>query len=387
MSTERLTVTAAASVMAEATPVARRRNRRFFSAGSAILLTLFVCFLILEVGLRLSGRYNFGNSEGYFAHGGISYVLKKNVTKEVIWPSMSFTVHTSDLGFRAKQPGPQNIGKRPYCVFLGASDVFGNGLNYEDTFVGIFGERISRHGLDVVNLGIAGHHLIEQTELFRQFLARVPTPPKEVLVVFNPLFIGGYDDIHATVTVRRGDLFEQENWRMALTRKLLANTSAIYCFFRDSIRHLQHKYSSGGEEFALSFYIERFSAKHRIHQPEVTQGFLAELKKLDELIRKAGATPIHIYCPPGGTFLLNDLVAKGKLEKGLVDTAYFADIVRNHAQAEGIRFIDLTRPVQAHYDQGEKITFERDGHYNGPTSKLVGEYLYEQLKPASPANL
>jgi hypothetical protein len=358
-------------------------SRPSFIARSLFLAgTIVVCLGMLEAGLRISGRYLMDNAEGYFAPAGISYGLKKNFSKQVVWPTMTFKVNTSDQGYRAAAPGPQNIGKRPYYVTLGASDVFGNGLDYESTFVGILAERLkNEHNMDLANLGVAGHHLIEQTEMFRHFLSTTPAPPKAVLVIFNPLFIGGYDDTHPTVTVRRGDLFEQKSWRIALLRKVLSNTSAAYCFFRDSIRQIQQRYTKG-EDFALSFYIERFSAQHRIHRPEVAEGFLKELKKLDDLIRSVNATPIFVYCPPSGGFLLNDLMANGKLEKGLVDTQYFVDIVRKYADAQGVRFIDLHPPVQARYDKGEKLNFERDGHYNGPTSKIVGEYLYEQLRPA-----
>src|SRR5687767_10585053 len=67
-----------------------------------ILGTVLLCMVILEVGLRVTGRYRMGAVSGYLAEGGLSYVLKKNATKTVFWPGMSWRVYTCDLGFRAE---------------------------------------------------------------------------------------------------------------------------------------------------------------------------------------------------------------------------------------------------------------------------------------------
>ena len=336
---------------------------------------------MLEVGLRILHRYPMDNHEGYFAQGGISYVLKKNVTKDVVWPTMSFTVHTSDLGFRAPQSGSQHIGERPYYAVLGASDAFGNGLDYDETFVGILADKLKRsNNIDVVNLSIAGQHLMEQSALFKQFASSEKQAPKAVVIIFNPLFIGGYNDNNPNVVVRRGDLYEDENWRFALFKNMLGNTSSIYCFIRDGVRNVQYKYLAH-EDFALSFYIKRFSSKHRIHNPEVSQDFLVKLKDLTQYIRSLNAVPIGVYCEPAGGFLLNDLLQKGKLEAGAIDTKFFVDLVQNFCAEEGIQFVNTASVVQERYDKGEKLNFDGDGHYNGPTSQLVGNYLYDVLNP------
>lgn len=353
----------------------------FMARLLVVLLTLFVCLLTLEIGLRLTGRYRTGEVSGYLEAGGISYVMKKNASKTVYWPGFSWDVFTCDLGFRAKQPGPRNLDRKPYFAVLGSSDSFGNGLNYENTFVGVLDERMDAKGIEVVNMSIAGHHLQEQAALFKQFARSTTNHPTTVLIFFNPNFIGGYDDNHTNVVVRRGELFPRERWRMAMAKMILANSSTSYCFFKDGIRRLQQKYI-GREDFSLSFYVERFSSRHPIRQPERTQDFLNSLKDLTDFIRSLGATPICVYCPPAGQIDLNNMVAKGKLEAGLIDTQFFVDIVRQHCDAEGIRFVNLEPPVQERYNRGEKLNFDADGHYNAPTSRMVGEYLYNVLVPA-----
>jgi len=346
-----------------------------------VFVTLLCCLITLEVGLRAVGRYRMSGVSGYLEAGGPSYVLKKNVSRTVFWPGFSWNVHTCDLGFRARRPGPRNLDGKPYFAVLGSSDSFGNGLDYENTFIGVLDERMDAKGIEVVNMSIAGHHLQEQAALFKQFARSTTNHPTTVLIFFNPNFIGGYDDNHTNVVVRRGELFPKERWRMAMAKMIIANSSASYCFFKDGIRRLQQKYV-GREDFSLSFYVQRFSSKHPIHQPERTQDFLNNLKDLTDFIRSLNATPICVYCPPAGQIDLNNMVAKGQLEAGLIDTQFFVDIVRRHCDAEGIRFVNLESPVQERYNRGEKLNFDADGHYNGPTSRMVGEYLYNVLMPA-----
>jgi hypothetical protein len=201
-----------------------------------------------------------------------------------------------------------------------------------------------------------------------------------VIIVLQPLFIGGYDDIHEGTSVRWGALFPAQNWRLPLARWLLANSSASYCFFRDAIRNIPGRYSSGEDSF-LSFYVERYSPRHRIRSPEKTRDFLDHLESLDAYIRSLGAVPVHVYCPPAGGFLLNDLVARGELASDLVDARFFSDLVRAHCESKGVRLINVEPLLQQRYERGLPLNFDGDGHFNETTSRLVGEYLYEQLKP------
>ena len=106
------------------------RTERVFSTAIAnclvVLGTLAVCLAILEVGLRVTGRYQMSTLGGFLEPGGVSYRMKANATKRIEWPRMSFTVYTDDLGFRYKRPGRRPLGAKPYYAVLGSSEVFGN---------------------------------------------------------------------------------------------------------------------------------------------------------------------------------------------------------------------------------------------------------------------
>jgi len=127
--------------------------------------------------------------------------------------------------------------------------------------------------------------------------------------------------------------------------------------------------------------VERYSTDHRIRKPDVTEKFRTHLHRLERRIRELGATPIYVYGPTVGGFLLNQMKAEGRIDGSLFDTAFFMELARRQAEEAGIRFINLEPLLQAKYDQGEVLNFAGDAHFNGPTSLLIGEYLYQELAP------
>ncbi len=345
-----------------------------------VFATILASLVLLEVGLRVIGRYRTGTIGGHLRPGGLSFLLKTNFSKTVNWPATTFTVHTCDFGFREKQPGARRFDGSPYVAILGSSEVFGNGLDYKLTFVGVLAEKLGPRGVQVINMAVPGHHLLEQVDVFEDFVRHAPQMPQQVVIIIDPLLIGGYDDVHDDVTVKLGGLFPKDNWRVPLVRKLLADLSTSYCYFRDGIRNLQTEIA-GRPDLDLSFYLERYSTKHRLHTPAVQEDMFRHLKSLEARIRSVGATPVCVYIPTVGGFFLDKLKREQKLDGGLFDTSFFPEILRTHCQAEGLRFINAEPALRELYDRGEQLNFDGDSHFNGPTSQRLGEFLYDSLKP------
>ena len=197
--------------------------------------------------------------------------------------------------------------------------------------------------------------------------------------------IGGYDDTHKNTTIKMGELFPEDSWRLPLAKTILSDLSADYRFFRDKFRNAQMKYFAQGD-YSLSFYVDRYSKELPIRTAEKTESFLTHVKDLEQRIRGVGATPVCVYSPAVGGFLLNELKAAGKLDGSLFDTQFFADLAQKHCAAEGIQFVNLEPMLQKKYDKGDKLNFEADAHFNGPTSRVIGEYLYDALKPKGDSN-
>jgi hypothetical protein len=289
-------------------------------------------------------------------------------------------VHTDQYGFRSKAEGTRRIGGRPYYAVLGSSDVFGNGLDYEQTFIGVLAGKMEQEGIDVVNMAVPAHQLVEQYSIFQHYVASASPPPQVVLICLNPLSVGSYDEIHPDIVVKWGNLYDKNKWKAAFARKTLEDVSATYRFFRDAFRTLQLRYSKP-TDYDLEFYRKAYSTQHRIRTPARKADFLGRLKELEAFIRDLKATPVCVYFPTVGGYLLNELKTQGKIDGQQVDTAFFVDLLHGHCDAEGVHFINLEPLLLNLYRKGEKLNFDLDGHFNGPTSRVIGDYLYDSLRP------
>jgi len=367
--------------------VPKRGRGALLVKGLFVVGTLVVSLAMLEVGLRAVGRHRSSPLVGYWEPGGVSFRLKKNVTRTTYWPTTQFTVHTCDLGFRARQAGPRRLGGRPYYAILGSSEIFGDGLDYEQTIAGVLAERLERHGIDVVNMAAPAQVLIEQSTTFKDFAESGRRPkPDIVLICLNPVVVAGYDDTHKDLTVEMGRLYAKDNWRIPLIKNWLESISADYSFFRDTFRNVQRKFFSR-KDYDLSFYSEIYGRQQPVRTPAKTQDFLKHLKELEDYIRSLKARPVCVYTPTVGGFLLNKLKAEGKVDGRLFDTSFFPELIEAHCRAEGIQFINLEPFLKPRYDRGEKLNFDLDAHFNAPTSLVIGEFLYDSLKPGDRRNL
>lgn len=94
----------------------------------------------------------------------------------------------------------------PTLVVTGESIAFGHGLEYEDTFAAILGERM---GLQVVNVAAGGYGLDQAYLRLLEALGRLEHPVV-VLMVFHPVQLGrALQDFRPRLVLRNGQLVHQ----------------------------------------------------------------------------------------------------------------------------------------------------------------------------------
>jgi hypothetical protein len=152
-----------------------------------VLSTVLACLVILEIGLRAIGRQPTNMADGVYEQDGDSFQLRKNMSKVIRYPAFSYTIYTNELGFRDRSTGPRELRGRPFYVFLGASDVFGNGVEFEETFVGILADAARKKGTEVLNLATGGHYFLDQEHLLRRFMETTRLTPSKVVLCVNAL--------------------------------------------------------------------------------------------------------------------------------------------------------------------------------------------------------
>lgn len=168
----------------------------------AVFPTVLICLAVLEIGLRVIGRVPSNISDGIFEQYKNSYRLKKNITKVSRTPVYSCIIHINELGFRDEASGPRTVGPKLYDLFLGESLTFGNGLDYDQTFVGLYSQSMKKRGTDVVNLAIGGHRLLDQEDVFRDFSRTARQMPSRVIICFSPPLIDGFDRPFTNIVIK-----------------------------------------------------------------------------------------------------------------------------------------------------------------------------------------
>jgi hypothetical protein len=343
-----------------------------------MLPTLLVCVALLEVGLRMAGRLPSNTTEGIYEQHGKGYRLRRNLTKISRTPSFSHTIFTNQLGLRDRNPGHRTI-VAPYIAWVGDSITFANGVEYEESFVGVFDEKASKRGIGSVNLAVGGHRFTDQEGTLHEFLDAAPVKPSWVVVVFTATGITTFEQPYTDLLVRDGYLFPAKGWLVPYVTVILGNASSAYCFFRDGVRGVQARFSAGAPKSGLQTLDPLFSRKGPWAGTEVPARFEARLLRLDERIRRSGARPIYVYMPSGLDLRAKEFLALPGREADDYDFGLFLRLLEGHADGAGIRLVNLLPVVQPHQAAGEQLTFSQDPHYTVAANRVIGEALVDAL--------
>lgn len=360
------------------------RFRPILRATALVVVpTLVACLVLLEVGLRLQGRLPSNVTDGLFQAHGEGYRLRPNQRKVSRTPSYTCTIYTNALGFRDRATGPRRLD-RPYVAWLGDSATFANGVEYEESFVGRFGQAAEARGLEVLNLAVGGHHLLEQEEQLRDFLAAAPHPPQRVVVVFTPQFMALFERRHHDLVFKSGYGFPKDAWLVPYLVIMAGNTSSAYCFFRDGLRHLQDRLWPRGPEAAAGM-LEMYGRSYPAASPEATARLEVLITRLDDRIRAAGSSPVHVYLPTTADLRLGELVAVTGRRAEDYDFEHYRGVLRHQAERGGVRLVDLSDVLRAEHAKGKPLGFSQDMHYNAPANAVIARALVEVLLGPEPA--
>jgi hypothetical protein len=347
-----------------------------------VLPTLVACVVILEVGLRLQGRLPSNVTDGIFVAHGDAYRLKPNQAKLSRTPSFTCTIYTDALGFRDRAPGPRRFD-RPYLAWVGDSATFANGVEYQESFVGLFGQASAARGIDVINLAVGGHHLAEQEEQLRDFLAEAPRKPERVVVVFTPQFMALFEKRHHDLVFKSGYGFPRDAWLAPYLVVMAGNASSAYCFFRDGIRSLQGKLWRKGPETAVEL-LDMYSRANPGTSPDVTARLEDRITRLDEQIRAAGVTPVHVYLPTTADLRVGEFLTMTHRRADGYDFDHYRDALRRQSARAGVQLVDLSDLMRAEYAKGQPLGFSQDMHYNAAAHVPIARALVEAILGPAP---
>jgi hypothetical protein len=346
---------------------------------AVVSFTLLVCLMMLEVGLRAVGRQPTNMADGIYEQDGESFRLKKNGTKLIRYPAFSYTVFTNELGFRDRSTGPKKLQGKPFYAVLGASEVFGNGVEYDDTFVGIFAREAQKKGWEVVNLATGGHYFLDQEHLLKRFINDTQCKPSAVLFCINALHIPKFDRINKHIIVRSGYAIDLDGWRITYLRLMAGNISSAFCFFRDGIRKIQEKWLDRVLSSKSPEFLEAFSRANSIRSPERIKAFEEYLASFEAYCRQNDMDLIYVYMPLSDSFRLNDILRKIGENPSDYDTSFYEELMHSYCEKTKNKLVDLTPVLQKQFDEGKELRFKLDPHFNIFGNRVIGEYLAKAL--------
>ena len=292
-------------------------------------------------------------------------------------PSYSHTIYTNSSGFRDRAAGPRALGPGPYVAWIGDSLTFGNGVEYDQTFVGVFDEAASLRGLASVNLAVGGHRLVDQEQVLAEFLDGAQARPGWVVIVLTAMGMATFEQVYDDVFVKNGYIFPAKGWLGPYLTITLGNSSSAYCFLRDGLRKAQARLLPGTVRKGLEPLAPLFQKGGPWAGAEVPGRLEARLTTLERRIRDAGAEPLYVYLPSSIDLHRQEFLA-GR-DAGDFDFERFARLLRGHCARAGLKFVDLLPLLQAHYDAGEHLGFSGDPHYNVETNRIIGLALRDAL--------
>jgi hypothetical protein len=349
--------------------------------------TLILCLIFLEIGLRIIGRMPSNMTDGIYEHFGDTYRLKKDVEKTTNWLAYSYITYSNSFGFRDKASIKRDIVNNEYYVFLGASEVFANGVDFEESFVGIFADYASRYKIEVLNMALGGHYFLDQEDLFKDFLNNVSRKPSKVFFCLNALHIPKFDKRNQHLVVKNGYILPEDGWVLAFIKTTISNISSAFCFFRDGIRKIQsqwfdYKVSNDKPEF-----IEIYSKQNRMYNPKTLQKFEDFLGSFENYCEKNNIEVVYVYLPITDSFRLNDFVKQYGMDPDDFDTTYYSNYMNEYCQKKGIKYLNLRPILIEHFNEGKELRFKLDPHYNVFANRIVGEFIYSKVFSQDGVNL
>jgi hypothetical protein len=348
---------------------------------TAVLVTLIACVVMLEIGLRAVGRNPSNMADGIAEQDGDSFKLKRNTKKFMMFPAFSYTVYTNEYGFRDGPEGSGNLKGKPFVTFLGASDVFGNGVDYEDSFPGVFAAAASAHGVEVLNLAVGGHYFLDQERLLREFIETTSLVPTQVLFCVNALHIPKFDRRNQNIIVKSGYVIDRDGWRIAYLRLLAGNWSSAFCFFRDGIRRIQERWLDFEVNEKSPEFIQVYSKHNPIREPGKIQEFHAYLSGFERFCDEHGMEVVYVYLPLSDSFKLVELLERVGEDPASYDTEFYEELMRSHCEKNNVKLVNLRPVLQERYDKGEGLRFKLDPHFNKAANKTIGDFLVKELLP------
>lgn len=346
-----------------------------------VALAWIVSIPLAEAGFRLLGdrpSRDLRNLFTQFIDG--TYKLAPKVDTSADWAAGPFSVHTDGLGLRCDQARhfATTSGTALDFLFLGDSQGFGNGVNFEDTIAGSFAKLAVGDGKRVANAGVGGHGALDQLQVAR-WLGKEQRVNAEhyVLLMTSTMCVksGGFA---RAVVGRDGQLYSEKKNALQMALMWPKANTVLYSRIRNAVRKLGVGANPKRDApFVLQIFdtaqSDALAESNLVHVVDQVRAFASERKATLELAYLPLTVEIEF-----------DTVKEAASRRGItVDAERPFRIATAVAQKLGLNLHDLRPQARKTLNEGQRLHLVGDFHYSAALSRACGLDLWNRLRSVS----
>jgi hypothetical protein len=348
------------------------------------IITWGVSLLAAEVIFRQLGDRTTEDKQGYFMpfnDGNFKLLPQLDVSAK--YASGPFSVHTDSLGLRCDKDRKHAVqkGDAVGLLFIGDSQGFGNGVNFEDTIPGAVAEIAYKKGSRVANASVGGHGALNQLELVRWLRNQQNLRVARYVILLTPVMLTGCDSLARASVGQDGRLYDKPKSRGELAIIWLKTHSVTYARVRDVVRNMGIGVEPSKD---VPFVFRIFDASS--DEEESVQKLMGCLAAFREIAADDGATLSVVYTPLTIEAEF-DSIRKAAEAKGVrLDPDLPMRIWSAAATRLGIPAYNIRSVLQKAHSEGRRLNLKADFHYEGNVSKACAQYLWREMETSIKGN-
>ncbi|MFH1770955.1 MAG: GDSL-type esterase/lipase family protein [archaeon] len=361
--------------------VVKKKKGVFVKNLIVLLVTLILCFLILEVITRILFPNFSPSRDNEFQFYEYDSVLgwKNNPGAEGLFktPDTLSYVTINSKGLRDKEYDYEKDSSVKRILFFGDSHVWGYGLNNSDRFSEILEKKLGED-YEVINMGVTGYSTDQEFLLLRD--EGLKYNPNVVVLVFYANDLGGglhnlRSGYYKSTIAKDGEGYVVENMPVPEPEDFVEAREnyqdqgifAVVKFFTNKSRFLYFisKYSYDGfKNFLIRTGSSQEAPQYDVESDE-WQNTLFIIGLIDDLCEENDVKFILTYLPSKQRIKTNS-------------TNNMGEILGNFSLEQGITYLDLTEELLKQNKEAD-IFRKFDAHMNEKGNEILAEYFYEKL--------
>jgi hypothetical protein len=306
-----------------------------------------------------------------------SYRLAPATDAEATWAAGRFSVHTDNLGLRCDQRRQlaARAGENVDVLFLGDSQGFGHGVNFDDSLAGSVAMLAQREGYHVANASVGGHAAANQLALARWLAEERGLVASNYVLLMGPLMMHNVHSFTRATVGEDGRLYDHAQDTRMTIRQWTKTNLVIYGRLRDATRNVGIGSRPEGDPSAVLRLYGAGAAEAEVRRQVV--GFLTEVQ---QFASRYGSTVQVVYVPLTVEVDAEAMRRRGEATGVTVDVDLPRRIGRSAASQLGIAFHDLRPVLDRLHSQGDPLRLKGDFHYNPAASRACGLSIWQHLK-------